>query len=159
MLLILLRFHFLDPYSWNCFYKSALSSASTAALLICLSCPRKIFFQCKMKFRWQAFMTSAPLPHKLLLPPGILSFYFSSLNLHHLLEVLMDGLLQVLCWPGCSGMLSSTDVLLGDALHMCLPGFKLNLTSSCYCSRKAMKTRYIKTMAKNNSKFPLLLTK
>lgn len=70
----------------------------------------------------------------------------------------MDGLLQVLHWSGCSAMLSFTYILLGAALHVCLPGFKLN-SSSSYYSRKAVKTKYIKAIAKINSTFPLLLTK
>lgn len=61
------------------------SSASAAALLMCLPCFRKVFFQWKIKFRWLAFMTFF-LHCKLLVLAGILSFYFSALNLHHLLE-------------------------------------------------------------------------
>lgn len=91
----------------------------------------------------------------------LISFYFSSLNLRHLLEhkILIDGLLQALCWLDCSSLLPATYVLLGAALHVCRAGFKLNLHSSCYYPRNEMKTKYIKTIAKVNSKFMLLLTK
>lgn len=84
----------------------------------------------------------------------LISFYFSSLNLHHLLEhnILIDGLLQALCWIDCSSLLSAMYVLLGAALHVCQAGFKLNLHSSYY-PRNEMKTKYIKTIAKVNSKF------
>lgn len=83
----------------------------------------------------------------------LISFYFSSLNLHHLLEhnILIDGLLQAL-WLDCSSLLSAMYVLLGAALHVCQAGFKLNLHSSYY-PRNEMKTKYIKTIAKVNSKF------